>query len=395
MALPDSLERAHQELALQLALGEAWMTTAAPAPEMGMAYARARELCQQTEQAPELCRVLGGLAIFHYVRAEHQRAHELAQEALSLAQRAEDPLLVALGHWYLGFVLFGLGEYATALAHLEHVIAFYSPQEHHRSLVLLRVSDAGSSALAYAVCCLWCLGYPEQALRRSQEARALARELDHSFSLADVLCIGGCMFNKMRRDVQALKEDAEELMRLANEKSFPGWLGQGTRFRGDALAMQGQLQEGMAQMREGVAAQQSVGVRLHIPGALGSLAEAQAKAGHPEEGLSTLAEALALVEQTGERHWEAELYRLRAELLLTQGEDAEAEASFHKAIEVARRQHAKGWELRATTSLARLWRKQGRVGEARQMLAEVYGWFTEGFDTLDLKEAKALLEELS
>jgi predicted ATPase len=148
-------------------------------------------------------------------------------------------------------------------------------------------------------------------------------------------------------------------------------------------------------MREGMVAMQSEGVRCYLPGVLRSLAEAQAKAGHPEEGLTTLAGALALVEQTEGRHWEAELYRLRAELLLMQGDDAEAEASFRRAIEVAQRQQAKSWELRATVSLARLWQEQGRIDEARQMLAEIYGWFTEGFDTPDLQEAKALLEELS
>ncbi|MFB0534285.1 MAG: AAA family ATPase, partial [Anaerolineae bacterium] len=395
MALPDSPERAQQELALQLALGMAWMSTAAPAPEVEKAYTRARELCRQMGETSQLCRALGELSLYYYVRAEHQRARELGEQALSLAQRVKDPLLLALGHWYLGFILFCLGEYTTALGHLERVIAFYNPEQHHRSLVVLSVADAGPSALAYAACCLWCLGYPEQALSRSQQALALARELDHSFSLADVLCFAGCLFNAMRRDVQALKDDAEELMRLSNEKSFAGWLGMGTRFLGEALAMLGQVQEGMAQMREGMAAHQSVGVRLDLSGKLGSLAEAQAKAGQPEEGLTTLAEALALVEETDERHWEAELYRLKGELLLMQGDDAGAEASLQKAVEVARRQQAKSWELRATVSLCRLWQKQGRVDEARQALAEIYGWFTEGFDTPDLQEARALLEELS
>ncbi|TEU21724.1 MAG: hypothetical protein E3J21_01880, partial [Anaerolineales bacterium] len=395
MALPDSPERAQQELALQLALGMGWLSTSAPAPEVEKAYIRARELCQQMGKTSQLCRVVGELSIMHYVWAEHQRARELAEEALNLAQQAEDPLLVALGHWHLGVVLFGLGEYTTALGHLEQVIAFYNPEQHHRSLVVLSVSDPGLSALAYVACCLWCLGYPEQALSRSQQALALARELDHAFSLADVLCYGGCLFNAMRRDAPALKDDAEELMRLSNEKSFAGWLGMGTGFRGEALTMLGQVQEGMAQMREGMAAHQSVGVRLNLSEKLCSLAEAQAKAGQPEEGLATLAEALALVEETNERYCEAELYRLKGELLLAQGDDAEAEASFHKAIEVARRQQAKSWELRATVSLCRLWRKQGRVDEARPMLAEIYGWFTEGFDTPDLQEARALLEELS
>jgi predicted ATPase len=244
-------------------------------------------------------------------------------------------------------------------------------------------------------CCLWCLGYPEQALSRSQEVLALARELGHPFSLADVLCFAGCMLNEMRRDAPALKDHAEELMRLANEKGMPAWLGMGTRYRGKALAMLGQVQEGMAQMREGVAVHRSVGVRCYLPGTLRFLAEAQAKAGRPEEGLTTLAEAFALVEETDERHQEAELYRLRAELLLMQGDEAEAEASLHKAVEVARRQQAKSWELRAAIGLARLWQQQGRMDEARQMLAEVYGWFTEGFDTPDLQEAKALLNELT
>jgi predicted ATPase len=402
MALPDSSERAQQELALQLSLGMAWITTSAPALEVEKAYTRARELCQQMGKTSQLCLVLGRLSLFYYVRAEHQKARELAEEALSLAQQAKDPLLVALGHWHLGFILFGLGEYTTARGHLERVIALYNPERHHRSLVVLSVSDAGLSALAYAACCLWCLGYPEQALSRSQEALALARELGHPFSLADVLCYGGCLFNAMRRDALALKNNAEELKRLANEKSFAGWLGMATCFRGEALAMLGRVQEGMTQMREGMAAHQSAGVRLNLSGRLGSLAEAQAKAGQPEEGLSTLGEALALVEQTDERYWEAELHRLRGELLLMQGDEAEAEASFHQAescfqhaMEVARRQQAKSWELRATTSLARLWQKQGRMDEACQMLAEIYGWFTEGFDTPDLEEAKALLEELS
>ncbi|MCR4405553.1 MAG: AAA family ATPase [Anaerolineae bacterium] len=395
MALPDSPGRAQQELALQLALGMAWIGFKAFSdPEVEKAYTRARELCLQTGKTPQICRVLGELSIMYYVRAEHQRARELAEEALSLAQQTEDPLLVAVGHWYLGFILFCLGEYTTALGHLEQVIAFYNPEQHHRSFVVLRGSDVGPSALAYAACCSWCLGYPNQALNRSQEALALARELGHPFSLADVLFYAGCMFNEMRRDAQAFKNNAEELMQIAHEK-VPGWLGQGTRFWGKALAMLGQVQEGMVQIRQGMAIDQSVGIRLYLSETLGSLAEAQAKTGHPEEGLTTLNEALALVEQTDERHWEAELYRLKGELLLMQGDEAEAEASFQKAIEVARRQQARSWELRATVSLCRLWQKQSRADEARQMLAEIYGWFTEGFDTPDLKEAQALLESLS
>jgi predicted ATPase/DNA-binding SARP family transcriptional activator len=393
-ALPHSRERDEQELALQLTLGAAQIGHGTFFREVGTAYARARELGQQTGKTEQLCQALGELAIFHYVRAEHHAARALAEEALSQARRTEDPLLVAWCHWHLGFILFGLGEYTLARDHLEQVIAFYVPEKHHRSFVLLPGADAGVSAMAYEACCLWCLGYPEQAAKHSQEALTLARELGHPLSLADVLCYAGCLFNAMRRDAQALKQHAEELMQSAIEQ-VPSWLEPGTSYRGQAVAMLGQVQEGMTQMREGIAAGQSRGVRCYVSGVLRSLAEAQAKADRPEEGLSTLAEALAFVEQTDERHWEAELYRLRAELLLMQGKAAEAEASLHQAIEVARRQRAKSWELRATTSLARLWQGQGRIDEARQTLAQVYGWFTEGFDTPDLREAKALLEELT
>jgi predicted ATPase len=364
---------------------------------METAYTRARALCQQTGKTSQLCQVLGKLATIHYVRAEHQKARELAAEALSLAQRAEDPLHIALGHWYLGFISFCLGEFTTARAHLVHMIDFYEPQQHHRSFVALRGSDAGLSALAYDACCLWCLGYPEQALKRSQEALALARELDHPFSMAEVLYFAGCTFSKMCRDAHALKAHAEELMPLSNEK-VPAWSGAGTFRQGDALATLGQVQEGMAQMRQGMAALHSVGVRCYLSASLCSLAEAQAKAGQPQEGLDTLAEAFALAAATDERHWEAELHRLRAELLLMQDDQAEAEASLHRAIEVARRQGAKSWELRAVMSLSRLWHSQGSQGKkakAHQMLAEIYSWFTEGFDSIELKEAEGLLEELS
>lgn len=255
-------------------------------------------------------------------------------------------------------------------------------------------SDTGLSALAYTACTLWCLGYPDRASQRSQTALALARELNHPFTLADVLAYGGCLFNAMRRDAQALKDNAEELMRLSREK-VPVWLVTGKCFLGRALVLLGQVQEGLAQLREGITMARSSGPRIDLSRALASWVEAQARAARPEAGLSTLEEWLTLVEETDERYWEAELYRLRAELLLMQGEQVEAESSLQHALEVARRQNARSWELRATTSLARLWQAQGKVDEARQMLAEIYDWFTEGFDTPDLQEARAMLDELA
>jgi predicted ATPase len=306
-------------------------------------------------------------------------------------------LVVAVSHWYLGFILFGLGEYVKAHAHLGQVISFYQPQQHHQPFVLLRGSDAGTSALAYDACCLWCLGYPDQALSRSQEALALAHELDHAFSLADVLCFGCCVFNEMRRDAPALKGNAEKLARLSEGMGFSSFLGTGSCYSGEALAKLGQIQEGIAQIREGIAVRQSVGARCYLSGILGALAVAQAEAGQPEIGLATLSEALAHVQETDERYCEAELHRLRGQLLRAQrvqGDQAEAEASFLKAIEVARRQQAKSWELRAAVSLSRLWQKQGKAAQARELLQGIYNWFTEGLDTADLKEAKALLDTL-
>jgi predicted ATPase len=389
------LVRAEQELALQLALAMAWQgIKGTQSPEVEKAYTRARELCQQMGKTTQLCQVLGGLSNMHYVRAEHPTARELAEEALSLAQQSEGGLLAALAHTYLGFVLFCLGEFPAARANFHQMTSLYKPHQHHRDLVFLRGSDHGLSALAYNACCLWCLGYPEQASQRSQEALALARELSHPFTLADVLCFAGCLFNELRRDPGALRSSSDELVHLANEKGMPTWIGMGTRCHGEALAMLGEIQEGMAQMREGIAVDTSVDARIYQSGTLGFLSEAEARSGLPADGLATLDEALALVDETDERYCEAELYRLKGELLLARGDEAGAEAGFHQAIEVSRRQRAKSWELRATTSLARMWQAQHRTDEARKSLAQIYQWFTEGFDTPDLLEARTLLEEL-
>ena len=268
-----------------------------------------------------------------------------------------------------------------------------APAAHTHARARARV-NAGLSALAYLACCLWSLGYPEQALKRSQEALTLARELSHPFSLADVLMYAGCLLCQMRRDAQALKEHTKELIRLAAAR-VPGWSGEGTSFRGAALAMLGQVEQGIAQMRQGIADTEAIGLRCYRTATLFSLAEAQAETGRLGEALATLSEALALVEETEERHWEAELHRLRGELLLMNDEGVEAEASLHQALEVARRQNAKSWELRAAMSLSRLWSRRGQCEDARHLLDGVYRWFTEGFDTPDLREARALLDELS
>ncbi len=393
--LPKSLEATEQELALQMTLGMVW--THGPgtqAAEVGEAYARARELCQETGKTSQLCRVLGELSVHHYVRGDYWRAREMAEEALRLARRAQDPLLVALSHWYVGIILFPLGEYGRARTHLQQTISWYDPQEHHRSLVNLRGSDVGPCALAYEACCLWCLGYPERGLKQSQKALALGRELNHPFTLADVLAYAGCLFNSLRGDAQAARKNAEELIALSKEVGFHSWLVTGTFHLGEALAMTGRLEEGIAKMQNAMAEWQSLGVRCYSTGMVNPLARAEGELGQVKEAVATVSEALALMEETDERCYEPELHRLRGELLLQQGDEGEAEVGFDKAIEVARRQQAKSWELRATVSLCRLWQQQGKGEEARQRLAAIYGWFTEGFETPDLVEARTLLKAL-
>jgi predicted ATPase len=394
-SLPDSPDRDRQELALQLTLGKAWVGSSSAKLESKYAYTRARYLCQKTGETTQLCQILIGLSIYYYVRAEHQRSLELAEEALEIAWQADDTLLTWLGHWSLGFNSFVLGDFSIARTHLSQITSAYRPQQHHQTLVSMQVSDPGLSALAYEACCLWCLGYPDQALETSQKALTLARGLDHPFSLADVICFAGCMVNAMRREVVELNKYAQEMITLSIELNYRGWLAQANSYYGSALVSLGQIQEGIAKINAGITDNLDIGTMLDHSMHHCFLAEAYAQSGQPGEGLKTLEAAFDSIEQTDEHHWEVEVHRIQGELLLMQGDESQAENSFQKAIEIARRQSAKSWELRATMSLARLWHKRGRTADARQELEEIYNWFTEGFDTPDLKDAKSLLEKLS
>ena len=405
--LPDTPEHTQQELTLQLALGGPLMATKGlAAPEVGKAYDRARELCQQAGETPQLVPVLVGLGIFYRQRGEFQTARELGELCLALAQREAEPALLLQAHGALGVPLFYLGELAAARAHLEQGSALYNPQQ-HRSLAFRYGLDPGVNCLIVAWP-LWLLGYPDQALKKSHEALNLAQELSHPYSLAYALQ-NATRLHRFRGEAQAAQERAEALLALSSDQAFTQWVACGTMMRGWALAEQGQGKEGIVQIRQGLAAYRATGAELWRSRHLALLAEAYGKAGQAEEGLTALAEALDAVDRTGERMYEAELYRLKGELSLksrqvkdksktSQGKsevEQEAEECFWKAVEIAQKQQAKSLELRAVMSLARLWQQQNKKDEARQMLAEIYGWFTEGFDTKDLQEAKALLEELS
>jgi predicted ATPase/class 3 adenylate cyclase len=396
--LPDTPKHPQQELDLQIVLGPALVVTKGPAsPAVEQVYARARELCQQVGETPQLFPVLWGLWRLYHNRGEYQRARALGEQLLSLAQQVCDTALLLEAHHALWATLFWSGEFASARVHLEQGKVLYDPQQHRSHALLYGGHDPGVCCLNHAACCLWILGYPDQALQSMREALTLVRELAHPYSLAEALRFAATLYQS-RREQQAAHERAEACVVLADEQGFVQQLAQATIIRGWALAAQGQGAEGMAQMRQGLATLRAAGSERQRSYYLVLLAEAYGSIGQTAEGLSLLAEALATVDRTGERGWEAELHRLKGEFLLAQAGERqqvqEAEACFHQALDVARRQQGRSWELRAAMSLARLWQQQGKRAEALELLAPIYSWFTEGFDTPDLQEAKALLEAL-
>jgi predicted ATPase len=394
--LSDTIGQRQQELALQTTLGPVLIATKGyAAPEVAQAYARARELCQQMGDTTQLFPVLWGLWIFYLARAECQTAQELAAQLLILAQRLNTPGLLMEAHLAQGVTCFWLGELSPARAHFTQGLALYDPQQ-HRTHAFSYGQDPGMMCLSYMSWIQWLLGYPDAALMRSQEALVLAQQQAHSFSLVYTLAFTAFL-HQSRRDKQATQAQAEATIGLATEQGFAFRRASGIIVRGWALTAQGQAEEGMSQIRQGLAAYRATGAEIGCTYYLALLAEAYGHSVQAEAGLRVLAEALAAVQKTGECFYEAELYRLQGELSLARStrQTAEAEACFHQALDVARHQKAKSLELRTAMSLSRLWQCQGKRHEARQLLAEIYGWFTEGFDTADLLEAKALLEELS
>jgi predicted ATPase len=333
-------------------------------------------------------------------------------------------------HHALGNTLHRLGELTAARAHLEQSLALYDAQEHH-ALAMQYGMDDGVAGLGYSTWVLWSLGYVDQAVHKSKELLHLAQDLAHPLSRAWAYNSVAWQY-QFRREAQTAKAWAEAGLALCAEQGFTQLLAVGALVQGWAMAAQGQAEAGIGRMREGLTALRDTGTAIGYPRYLGLLAEAYGAVQQAEVGLSLLSEALAVLEQTGERFYEAELYRLQGTLTLQAQErparirgpstprpgkaavhraqagaanprrcavspqaEAAAEACFQQAIAIARRQSARTLELRAAVSLSRLWQQQGKKADAHQLLAEVYGWFTEGFDTPDLQEAKALLQELA
>jgi class 3 adenylate cyclase len=401
--VPAGPERVRHELTLQLALGAPLtMLKGHAAPEVQEVYARAYTLSRHTEGSPQRLSVIKGLWFHAFDQAKYHAAHELGEQCLALAESLNDPTLFHEAHRMLWGPLFMQGDLVTARAHIERSIALID-RMNYRAPTAEHTLDPGVLSLGYASWTLWMLGYPDQAQTRSHEAAVLAKELSHPYTLVFALHHAGIL-RQFLREVKLVQENAETVIPLARNGGFVRCLAGGMMRRGWALAEQGATTEGIAEIQVGLATWFRMGVELGQPLLLAHLAEAYGRASQPEEGLRVISDALAIAHKTSERYYEGELLRLKGELLLQSiaGQESdrhhprvvEGEECFSQALDVARRRQAKSLELRAATSLGRLWQRHSNRVDARRLLLEVYGWFTEGFDAADLREAKSLLDAL-
>jgi predicted ATPase len=395
--VPETSERLQQELDIQIALVPVWMVIKGyGAPEVEHACARARELCHQVGNTSQLFLALQGMWRYSQIVGALQTAQELAAQLLQLAQSTHDSAHLLVAHWALSRTYAHRGELGLAHAHAQQGQALYNPQQ-HGALALRYGFDPSVTCLSHDAVVLWLLGAPDQARAQAYNALTLAQELAHPPSLVYAQFFV-TLIHQLRCEPQVAGTQADALVALCLAHGFALYLATGTIFQGEALTAQGQPEEAMVQIQQGLAALQATGVvGIWRPYFLTLLAEASAQAGQAEAGERLLAEAQTLLETTGERWWEAEVHRLRGELLWrhARAEASQVETCFLQALAVACRQQAKSLELRAAMSLSRLWQQQDRRTEARELLAPIYGWFTEGFDTADLQEAKALLDALA
>jgi predicted ATPase len=385
-----------RELPLQLAFATALTALKGwAAPEVERAYTRARELCDRSSDPKELFNALLGMWLVYLLRGEVRKAYGLVDQLLRLAQRASDSTLTLQARHAMGSTSYWMGQLLRAKENFESAIALYDLEHHRGSIVRYGGLDAKVRSLCYLAMTLWQLGYADQALNKANAAIVLSQSLPDPFTIVFAGSLVGTVY-QFRREARATEEIAGRTMALSAENGFSHMHANATALYGWALVAQGYHEEGIAQIREALTAYRATGAYLLRPYNLCQLAETCKESGDSADGLSALKEALAMQDECEIRSYEGETHRLKGELLLRQQDSnaAEVRRCFDRAIEVARRQSAKSWELRATTSLARLLRDTDRRDEARTMLAEIYSWFTEGFDTADLKDAKALLEEL-
>ncbi|MGZ6240996.1 MAG: adenylate/guanylate cyclase domain-containing protein [Candidatus Binataceae bacterium] len=392
--LPVTPERDQSELELHTALAPALMVTKGwGAPETEKVYVRAYELSSRGGIAVQRFSALMGLYALAFAQGKLPAAREWEKQLLSLAEQQQVPALLLEAHHACWSTALSMGELAAAEAHIEKGLASYEPQLHNSDALRYTGHDAAVCARSWGALISWIRGYPGQAIQRNDRALAMARELGDPFTVAFSFNCAAQMHHLLRSGLAAEKQAAEAALAAAAEGGFPVLLAWGLMLEGRALAQQGQVEAGIARIHEGLGASRATGTELWRTYWLSLLAETCGRAGRISEGMTAATEALAVVQRTAEHWFEAELYRLKGELALRQNDSKGARSCFERAIEIARAQDARSLELRATMSLARLLANQGKRDEARAMLAEIYGWFTEGFDTADLKDAKALLDQ--
>ena len=392
--MPEESRPVQHELDLQIALGRALMATSGySAPVVADTLVRARALAERFDRPDRLAPLLYFQWGFHMVRAEHELAVSLAEQMEKLGQTRKDQTTLLLGHYIHGASCYFRGEFATARALLELCDGLRDPAA-RAICAAIAVADPHAASLGHLALTLALLGHLDQGRARVDEALSEARRLDHPFTVAFVLS-KVCAVEAAAGLPHDARRHAEELEALSNEHGFPLWLGLGLLQQGRSLTTLGQAQDGLVVLARGLSVLRAAGAVVHTPLALCFLAEAHTKVGHLQEGQNCLVEAAQLIETTDERSSEAELHRLRGDLMNARGDHAAAEQNYHRALAVAKRQSTKTLELRAATSLARLRRDQGKCTEAHDLLALVYGSFTEGFDTTVLRDAKALLDRLA
>lgn len=393
--LPSTVERNQQELDLQMALGTTLMLTKGiAAPEVEGTFDRALELCEQIDDIRKRFLALWGVCYVYAVRSPGAKP-ELAFQLHELAEREGDQAerLVALRT--LGSQLVIRAEFSKGLELTLQGLALYDPDQ-HRSLAYVYGQDVGVVCRQWSAWALWFLGYPDQALSMSRKTALLAQETSHPMTEV-YIGVFTAMFHRFRREMEPARKLADNAARESVDQGFELFLASANAVKGSLLTVES-MDDGIALMKEGVARWRATGAELFVPFFLALLAEAYGKAGRGAAGLAALDEAMAIVDKSGkdgERLWDSELLRIKGELLLGNSDAVQAEACFQEALQIASRQGAKSWELRTSVSLSLLWKNQGRRKEAQELLKGIYGWFTEGFDTPDLINAKALLEELS
>jgi predicted ATPase len=395
--LPETAERAKRELALQRLLGQASFATRGYAsPEATRAFSRARELCAAIGDDVSICPILFGVWLFELSGGYHADAETTANEILDRAGRTDNTGALIAGNCLVAISRLHLGTLAPARPPFEKAIENYRTltEQGATRLAYEYGQDMGAPSYAYGAWCLWLLGYPDQALQLGNEALVIPDRIQHAYSRFRGLYWNSAL-HSYRREWPIVEERAAAAITAAQERGLAMVVAVGRIMRGAARAMLNPRDESVTAIREALAAYRATGARFQSTYHLILLAQALAARDRCGEGLAALREAASLVEKTGERYFEAEIHRLEGNLLLAENGSAEAEACYLKALEVARAQEARSLELRAASDLARLWRQRGRHAEARDLLAPVYGWFTEGFDTADLKEAKTLLDKLT